>query len=203
MHYTRTRPGVVVALDSFELRLASARQRYNTLLRRTQAQRDPPAMLTRALAELATALEELRVAQEQLVEGRVRIEQLQAELGRESEKYWQLFDEMPEAHVVSRPDTTIVEVNQAAAHLLNVSQRFLVGKALSVFVCENRTALLAASARLSSEGGPLDLALKLRPRERAPLSVRARVSAAADGLRWVLRPAATPSDAPSSAGGTL
>ena len=177
-----------MALDSLELQLASALQRYNTLSRRAQTQRDPSTILTKTLAELGTALEEVRVAQEQLIENRSRMEQLQEELRRQSDKYWQLFDEMPDAYLFSRPDTTIIEVNQVAAHLLNVSQRFLVGKTLSVFVCEDRTAFLAASARMTGASEPIELSLKLRPRERAPLAVRARVSAAGDSLRWVLRP---------------
>jgi two-component system sensor histidine kinase VicK len=176
-----------VSLDSLELQLASALQRYSTLSRRVQTQRDPSTLLNKTLAELGTALEEVRVAQEQLIESRTRMEQLQDELRRQYEKYWQLFDEMPEAYLVSRPDSTIVEVNKAAAQLLNVSQRFLIGKTLSVFVCEDRGAFLTASARAATSTEPMDLTLKVRPRERAPLTVRARVSGDSEGLRWVLR----------------
>jgi PAS domain-containing protein len=183
---------VHVALDSLELQLASALQRFNTLSRRAEAQREPSTLLSKALAELGTALEEVRVAQEQLIEGRNRTEQLQEELRRQYEKYWQLFDEMPEAYVVSRADSTILEVNKAAAHLLNVSQRFLIGKTLSVFVCEERGAFLIASAHVAASASAMELTLKLRPRERAPLTVHAHVAGAAEGLRWVLRPVSTP-----------
>src|SRR5205823_8857536 len=134
----------------------------------------------------------VRVAQEQLIEGRTRMEQLQDELRRQYEKYWQLFDEMPESYIVSRPNSVILEVNKAAAQLLNVSQRFLVGKALSVFVCEDRGGFLAASAQAASSPDPMELTLKLRPRERAPLTVHARVVGDAEGLRWVLRPVHQP-----------
>jgi len=179
-----------MALDSLELQLASALQRYATLSRRADAQREPSNLLSKTLAELGMALEQVRVVQEQVIEARARIEQLQEELRRQYEKYWQLFDEMPEAYVVTRPDSTILEVNKDAAHLLNVSQRFLVGKTLSVFVCEDRGAFLNASARVTNSADPMELVLKLRPRERAPLTVHARVVGDAEGLRWVLRPAA-------------
>jgi PAS domain S-box-containing protein len=182
-----------VALDSLELQLASALQRYSTLSRRAETQREPSTLLSKALAELGTALEEVRVAQEQLIEGRLHMEQLQQELRRQSQKYWQLFNEMPQAYVVSRPDSTIVEVNKAAAQLLNVSQRFLVGKTLSVFVGEDRGAFLSASARAAGSAEPVEMTLKLRPRERAPLTVVARVAGDADELRWVLRPLDQPS----------
>jgi len=184
-----------MTLDSLELQLASALQRYNALQRRADARREPAAVLAKTLAELGTALEEVRVAQEQLIESRAHIERLQDELRREADKYWRLFDSMPDAYVVTRPDSTILEVNRAAAQLFNVSQRFLVGKTLSVFVCEDRTRFLVATERAAAQDGPHDMTLKLRPRERAPLSVEARVSGGdSQTLRWLLRPAVRPRD---------
>jgi PAS domain S-box-containing protein len=184
-----------LALDSFELQLASAVQRYNNLQRRAEAHREPSSLLTRTLAELATALEELRVAQEQLIEGRSRMEQLHADLRRQYEKYWQLFDEMPDPYLVTKPDSTIVEVNKSAAQLLNVSQRFLIGKTLSVFVCEERAQFLTVCTRAAAEGTATELTLKIRPRERAPLPVHVRVHGDDTGLRWVMRPRDTQIDA--------
>jgi len=169
-------------------------QRYNTLQRRAETHREPGELVNKTLAELGTALEEVRVAQEQLIESRARLEQVQTELRHQYEKYWLLFDAMPEPYVVTKPDSTILEVNKAGAQLFNVSQRFLIGKTLSVFVCEERTQFLAASARAASQDEPLELQLKLRPRERAPLIVTARVRGDASGLRWVLRPAAVHRD---------
>ena len=192
------RETLIVPLDSLELQLASAVQRYDTLTRRAQTQRESSTLLAKSLTELGTALEEVRVAQEQLVENRARMEQLQDELRRQYETYWQLFDEMPEAYVVSRADSTIVEVNKAAAQLLNVSQRFLIGKPLSVFFCEDRAAFLTTATRATDATEPLDVSLKLRPRERAPLAVRARVSGTPDGLRWVLRPAPASASGPDT-----
>ncbi len=177
-----------MAIDVLELQLASALQRFTTLQRRAGSDRDQVKLLGRSLQELSTALEELRVAQEQLVEGRNKLETVQAELLRERERYWQLFDEMPQAYVVTEPSSIITEVNRAGAQLFNVSQRFLVGKAMSVFVCEDRSRFLSDISRFAAEGGSAELALKLRPRERAPLDVIATVGADVKGLRWVLRP---------------
>ena len=186
-----------MSLDSLELQLASAVQRYNNLQRRAGTNREPAALLAKTLAELGTALEEIRVAQEQLVESRTRIEQLQVELRQQYDKYWLLFDAMPEAYVVTRSDSTILEVNRAAAHLFNVSQRFVIGKTLSIFVCEDRTRFLAACERAAEMNEPFDMDIKLRPRERAPLTISARVSGDANGLRWVLRPARVAHDGES------
>jgi two-component system, OmpR family, sensor histidine kinase VicK len=177
-----------MAIDVLELQLASALQRFATLQRRAASDRDQVKLLSRSLQELSTALEELRVAQEQLVEGRQHLEATQAELIRERERYWRLFDEMPQPYVVTEPSSVITAVNRAGAELFNVSQRFLVGKAMSVFVCEDRTQFLAEISRLALEGRNGELTLKLRPRERAPLDVVATVAADAQGLRWILRP---------------
>jgi two-component system, OmpR family, sensor histidine kinase VicK len=181
-----------MAIDVLELQIASALQRYATLQRRATSDREQGKLLGRSLQELGTTLEELRVAQEQLIEGRQRLEAVNVELTRERQRYWQLFEEMPQAYVVTDPSSVITEVNRAAAQLFNVSQRFLVGKAMSVFVCEDRGRFLADIARLAAEGRAGELAFKLRPRERAPLDVTATVGADANGLRWVVQPVATP-----------
>jgi len=162
--------------------------RYAALQRRAASAKGPQPVLHKALAELHVALEDVRVAQEQLIEYRSRVEALQEQVRREAARYWQFFDEVPFPYVVTRPDSIIVEANTAGSELLNVSQRFLVGKALSVFVCENREAFMAQVARFAVEPSVMELILKIRPRERAPLTVSAQVRGDARTLRWLLRP---------------
>ena len=177
-----------MAVDALELQLAAALQRYHSLQRRAETQaKDPGAIAVRTLAELGTALEELRVAQEQILESRRRTEELQQELAAQVAKYFELFDEMPDPYLVTRPDTTIVEVNRAAAELFNVSQRFLAGKTLSVFICEDRGRFLNESARIAREKASAEWSVKLRPRERAPLTVSIHVRGDGTNLRWVVR----------------
>lgn len=184
-----------MSINSIELQLATALQRFNTLQRRVDA--DPgqsSTLLSRALHELERALEEVRVAQEQLLENRGRLEEVQAELAQQYEKYWQLFDDMPQPYVVTGADSTIAEANKSAAELLNVSQRFLIGKPLSVFICQDRGRFLEEAARAVTDPAPIELSVKLRPRERAPIDVAVTVSGGGSVLRWVLRPkAAVPS----------
>jgi PAS domain S-box-containing protein len=175
-----------MAIDVLELQLVSALQRFSTLQRNAADGRDHSKLLGRSITELESVLEELRVAQHQLVDNRTRLEQMQLELSREREKYWRLFDEMPQAFVITRSDTLITEANRAASELLNVSQRFLIGKTLSVFVCEDRTRFLLDAARIMSEVAPVDMTLKVRPRERAPLLVKAKVTGDDSGLRWLM-----------------
>lgn len=175
-----------VPIDVLELQLVSALQRFSTLQRRAGSEAEAAKLFARSMKELEGTLEELRVAQEQLIESRQRLETLQLEVVKERERYWQLFDEMPQPYVVTRPDSTITEVNRAAAELFNVSQRFLVGKTMSVFVCEDRARFLTDISKVATEARSAELAFKLRPRERAPMDVTAKVSGDPTTLRWVL-----------------
>ena len=176
-----------MAIDVLELQLVSALQRLANLQRRAASDRDHEKLLERTLQELEGALEEVRVAQEQLVEGRHRLETAQAEVTKERQRYWRLFDEMPQPYLVTEPNSVITEVNRAAAQLFNVSQRFLVGKAMSVFVCEDRSRFLTEISEMSADGRSGELSFRLRPRERAPLDVVATVGADPSALRWILR----------------
>jgi len=176
-----------MTLQPLELRLVPALQRYQTLQRQSETRRDSAALMQRCLAELGAALNEIRVALEVITEARQRTAGLEAELIAERDKYQTLLNEMPDAYIVSRPDTTILEVNRAGAELFNVSQRFLVGKPLSTFVCEDRAQFLTASLRVSQDGENANLILKVRPRERAPLTIDARVKGDSNSLRWILK----------------
>jgi PAS domain S-box-containing protein len=193
------RRGIAMAMDVLELQLASALQRLATLQRRAASDGDQGKLLDRSLQELSTALEEVRVIQEQLIEVRVKLEGSQLELAKERERYWQLFDRMPEPYVVTDATSVITEVNRAAAQLFNVSQRFLVGKAMSVFICEERGRFLSDISLLAAEERSRQFTFKLRPRERAPVEVAATVEGSGGILRWVLRLAGSVAAAPDGA----
>jgi PAS domain S-box-containing protein len=176
-----------VSVDSLELQLASAQQRLSTLQRRAAAEPAPSKLLPRALKEAETLLEELRGAQEQLVEFRRRLEEVQTELARQNGKYAELFDEVSDAFVVTKLDSSIIEANRAAAELLNLSQRFLIGKPFSVFVCQDRSGFLNLLESMRDQTGATSLTLRLRPRERAPLDVSATIRADGGAIRWLVR----------------
>lgn len=180
-----------MSVDALELQLASAQQRLATLQRRASAESAESKLLPRVLKEAENLLEQLRVTQEQLVETRGRLEEVQSELTKQYEKYWELFDAMPDACVVTKPDSAILEANRAAAELFNVSQRFLIGKPLSVFVCQDRSGFLRVLQSLGEQTGSTELPFRLRPRERAPLAVSATLRVDGGSIRWVVRPLET------------
>lgn len=189
-----------MTIESLHVQLASAMQRFNALQRRMpEPVTGPNKLIGRLFKELEDALEEVRVAQEQLIEGRHRMESLQGELTQQYRKYWELFDEMPQPYVVTKPDSTILEANRAASELFNVSQRFLVGKTLSVFVGDDRVRWLDRIRGVAESNGRLEMTFRLRPRERAAVAVHARVVGDDATLRWMITAAADGSSQAESA----
>jgi PAS domain-containing protein len=186
-----------VPIDALQAQLASALQRFSVLQRRVGGleENGQGKLLARALRELENTLDGFRVAQAQLLESRRRNEELQEELQRGYRKYWQLFDDMPQPYLLTKVDSTILEANRAAAELVNVSQRFLVGKTLSVFVSEDRGRFLCQIADAAQGAGGLALDFVLRPRERAAVHVSAKMHADGGTLRWIVNPVSAPSAA--------
>lgn len=151
------------------------------------------SLITDSVRALELALEDLRAAQQALLVRRETLESTRALVQTEREMYWQLFDALPEPYLVTRADSVIMDANRAAAELLNISQRFLSGKALSIFVCRDRARFLSDAAHVAANGEPAVLKFAVRPRERAPFDVVARVGfrEGAEGveLHWKLQAA--------------
>lgn len=177
-------------MNTTRVQLSTAFRRLAAIQQRVEAR--PDSAVQAALSELLRALDELRVAQEQLLEQKDTIEGVRAELRAEREMYRQLFDAAPDAYLITDSRLTILGANLAAAELLNISQRFLAGKALSVFFSKDRGRFLADSERLANAGESTRWSFQIRPRERASLQVDARVATHATDegleLHWIIRP---------------
>jgi PAS domain S-box-containing protein len=86
-----------------------------------------------------------------------------AALQTEAERYRTLFAAAPSALVVTHHNLTIIECNAAAARLLDVEPRFLVGKPLTVYVdLGNRRLLRTRSGRIHD--GTTTMSLRMRRR---------------------------------------
>jgi len=177
-------------MNANRLQLAPAFRRLATLQRRVETQHD--TTVQQAVDELLRSLNDLRAGQAQLLGQREEIEAVRADLRAEREKYTQLFDSAPDPYLVTDAQLTILSANRAGADLFNISQRFLSGKALSVFLSNDRDRFIADATRLASAGESEEWSFGIRPRERAPLEVKARVvvHATPEGveLHWVIRP---------------
>jgi PAS domain S-box-containing protein len=91
-------------------------------------------LLMESLEELSNSLEELHVVSEELRQQNEELVTSRIALERDHQHYKELFDFAPDGYLVTTPEGIILEANQMAAQLLNVSQKRLVGKPLVVFI---------------------------------------------------------------------
>jgi PAS domain S-box-containing protein len=145
-------------------------------------------------ADFASNMEELRVAEEELV---VQSEQLTAstlQIDAERERYAALFEFAPDGYVQTDEMGKIREANSSAVQLLGVSARALTGKLIqSFFEPSHRRSIRRLLSELS-EGIPVDEArAELVPRDGAPRWVDVRVARRYEpaedstGILWLIR----------------
>src|SRR5262249_5659797 len=143
--------------------------------------------------DLATAVEELNVAEEEL---RAQNDQLQlayATLHMEHERYRELFEHAPVAYLVTDRHGTIRDANRAAEQLFKCRQARLRGKPLTVFtrdVCRRRLRVVLFT--LGERRDTVTMRLALENRDALIRHVEATVSVVRDirgnvtGFRWLL-----------------
>ncbi|MCG8368391.1 MAG: EAL domain-containing protein [Pseudanabaenales cyanobacterium] len=156
-----------------------------------------PVLLTEALEELTLILEELTVTTEELHCLSEKLDTAYQALAIERQRYQELFEFAPDSYLVTDPRGVIREANQAAATLLKVLQRFLVGKPLTVFVAlgERKPFLsqLSQLSQLTQWRRLSDWEMCLQPRDSEPVPVAIALSAITNtrgeltGWRWLIR----------------
>ena len=183
--------------DPFSRELRSARDRIAELQRRSgTASRPGGGLLPEALAELDGAIEELSVTGQELHEQTAELTATRMALEAERERYQALFEFAPVAYLVTDPVARIVEANRAAAALLDVDQRFLVGKPLAAYVTsedrwEFRT--MVNWLRQANDNRVADLPVRFRRRDGGFVGTAVTVQPVRDReggirtLRWLLR----------------
>ena len=103
----------------------------DTLKKRTD---DPVLTDLEVYEQLSTALEELQVAEEELLQQNAMLMQAQEGLERERGRYRDLFEFAPDGYLVTDDLGVIREANRAAERLLGKPADFLRGKPLSVYL---------------------------------------------------------------------
>jgi PAS domain-containing protein len=176
------------------------RQLPTALLKLTSLQRRAAALpasqsrlVPETIGELERALHELDVACDHVQALNGEIEQAHLESEREVHRYRQYFDLAPDAHIITTPEGIITDANRAAGDLLHVRERWLRDKPLMLYVVEERGNFIAELPRLQTALTFVPLTLRIRPRDKAPLTARALVRRLSefDGavrLWWILRP---------------
>jgi PAS domain S-box-containing protein len=171
--------------------ITALQQRSIWLQQQSQLEED---MQEAALEELVTALEELRVAEEELRQQNEELQIAQLTIAAERQRYQDLFEFAPDGYLVTNSDGKIEAANRAAAQLLGVPQRFLVGKPLATFVVPNERSAFRAQLLQIQQGDWLqEWEVRLQPRDNYSLDVALTIAVDRDAtgepklLRWSLR----------------
>jgi PAS domain S-box-containing protein len=105
----------------------------------------------------------------------------------EAQRYRALFDAAPSALVVTDGNLRILEANDAAATLLDVGLRFLLGKPLVTYIDPgDRREIRLWHPRLKSTGGVHGANVRMRRRTGVPFEARVTVTAGSDELYWTI-----------------
>jgi PAS domain S-box-containing protein len=146
--------------------------------------------------ELATCLEELRVAEEELYEKDQSLAEASDELRQEHRRYRDLFEFSPDGYLVTDFKGIIREANLIAAKMLKVRRPRLLGKPVVIFIPQDMRKYLADQRR---SAGDLEsprvhhIQAEIHPREHPPFHASITLSVIYDargiqtGLRLLIR----------------
>ncbi len=177
----------MTTIQMLSVRTNAALSRLASLQRRAERLTMPAATVVRpALRELTDALEELQVANDQLMAQIAELAQAKEAANSADRRFAELLQVLPCASVWTTQDGTITDANPAAALLLNVSRQHLVGRPLLLFMAE-RSGFQDALAQLAAATcWSIDLEGEVRPRERRGrrVSILGRRLDGEDNLCW-------------------
>ena len=184
-----------ISLDRFHYKVETMQQQVDELHRRAIASRaQPHVSLTDIIEELNISLEELQAAEEELRQQNEELLATRQVVEAERQRYRELFDFAPDGYLVTDTAGAIQEANRAAAALLNISQPFLVGKPLLVFLTEaERKSFYTRLNRLLVAGQVEQWEVRVQPSRGAAFDAGLTVAAVRDSrgqvvsLRWLLR----------------
>jgi len=146
-----------------------------------------------ALHELETSLEELQVAHEELMAQDLALRSALDAARLERTRYQELFDQAPEAFLVTDRSGTIREANKAAAALMNTSPQFLVGHPIASFISQDERPSFRSELNGGSFDQPQEWDVQMKPRNAAPFAAAITMvpmtdpSGSAQALRWAIK----------------
>jgi PAS domain S-box-containing protein len=152
----------------------------------------------RECANLATAMEELRVAEEQLVEQNQALSELFLEVESQRTRYCDLFDLAPDGYIVTDQNGTILEANRAMCDMLDANIAALVNKPLAtLFPVEDGRAFGDFFLNVRSAASPADCPpvwqkeMSMQMKTITPVMARCSVSSPPGRtekiIRWIFR----------------
>jgi PAS domain-containing protein len=167
-------------VDDLTLRTTRALGRLASLQRRAGGV-GTPGIVRDALDELSAVLEDLRAANEKLVEQASEIAAARQRSERGRRDFQALFDAMSTPCVFTDATGRILDANPPASRLLNVGRQHLAGKPLFLFFTSRDRFLAALEPPAAEQFEKLSI---VRPRERRPREVLVRGVRLPDDQRW-------------------
>lgn len=151
-------------------------------------------LLSEALAELQSVLEELQASEAELHHQNEALVNTRQAVESERQRYKELFEFAPDGYLVTDVNGRILEANHASATLLNVSQEFLFGKPLLIFIAQpDRSSFHLKLDQLQQLDKLQDWQIHLRSPHRSPFDAALTVAVVRNAsgqivsLRWLLR----------------
>jgi len=155
---------------------------------------EPGELASAVIAELQVSLEELRVAEEELQQQNEELVASRQAIEVERQRYRDLFEFAPDGYVVTDTAGVVQEANRAAAALLGITQKAVVGKPLVLyFAQESHLAFYARLRHLSQGEGIHAWEVSVQPRKGTLVPVSLAAAPVQDrpsqvtGVRWLLR----------------
>jgi len=184
-----------VDIEIFAHKIENLYQRVsNIYLQANEPVEVQTGMLPVVFKELGTASEELQVAIEEMRQQSEELLSTQLALELERQRYQELFEEAPDAYLVTDGAGVILEANRAASKLLNLSHSYLIGKPLSLFIIEEeRRNFRSELSQIHQYERVPEWSIMLQPRKGEPfdaamtLSTVRNVEGKAAIMRWLLR----------------
>lgn len=181
--------------ESAARHLEASRQLADDLRRRAAgAGPGTAALVDEAVRAMLALVEELHVGEEELRAQNEQLMEAQAEIEAERLRYLELFQQAPDAYLVTTPQGAILQANFAAAALLNIPAHGVADAPLAEFVAgDARGEFQARLAQAADLGRVDDWEVRLAPRAGEPVDVSCTVTAVHDGegataaLRWIVR----------------
>ncbi|AFY32650.1 ATP-binding protein [Calothrix sp. PCC 7507] len=183
-------------LDGWSLEIQNMRQRIAFL----QHQSEKPEakadikLIAAVFEEIHLALEELQIANEDLQRQNEELSITQQAFLKQRQRYQELFEEAPEAYVVTDMKGVIQEANFAATNLLNNSKSFLIGAPLDIYVVDEEKINFHLQLKNLHDSSEIqEWEVNLQPLHKTPIIVAVKVVFICRQpnqlveLRWLLR----------------
>lgn len=150
--------------------------------------------LREACEELHITLEELSVAQAELLQQNQELMLTREAVEIQRQRYVELFELAPDGYLVTDVNGKIQEANRAAALMLNIESRFLVGKPLTIFIAQPEWQRFSALLiQLAQVDRVQEWEVSLQPRHDKLFNAALTVTPVREpggkviALRWLLR----------------